>query len=241
MQNYTGFHLKKQSLMRYGLPDIPYPVSLSDLDSCMGDDGKLPLATLLHGLQQQTREGGYANLERLEPAMERLTELLTPEDTREVISAAGDCWWLEIGPVDMGAALVAIQRNDLLIAVISTREDGRLRMSVFRPLDAKSAESLIGLGQVPHPEHGVCMRENNWEYALDCSAGAGNYYAADRGEAYLSYWEKGIGVSSDGVYVPKWWKQRDLVARPAARVVTELGIHYTLSGEKNATVVIDAD
>ena len=30
------------------------------------------------------------------------------------------------------------------------------------------------------------MRENNWEYALDCSAGNGNYYAADRGEAYLA-------------------------------------------------------
>ena len=57
------------------------------------------------------------------------------------------------------------------------------------------------------------MRENNWEYALDCSAGNGNYYAADRGEAYLSYWEKGLGISWDGSDVPEWRKQLDLVAR----------------------------
>jgi len=71
------------------------------------------------------------------------------------------------------------------------------------------------------------MRENNWEYALDCSAGNGNYYAADRGEAYLSYWEKGLGISWDGSDVPEWRKQLDLVARPAARVVAELGVYYT--------------
>jgi len=110
---------------------------------------------------------------------------------------------------------------------------------VFRPLDAKSAEYLIGLGQVPHPEHGVCMRENNWEYALDCSAGNGNYYAADRGEAYLSYWEKGLGIRWDGSDVPEWRKQLDLVARPAARVVAELGIHYTLSGNEDEEPVAD--
>lgn len=110
---------------------------------------------------------------------------------------------------------------------------------MFRPLDTRSAEYLIGLGQVPHPEHGVCMRENNWEYALDSSAGNGNSYAADRGEAYLSYWEKGLGVSWDGTDVPEWRKQKDLVARPVGRVVTELGIHYTLSGEEDADPVAD--
>lgn len=135
--------------------------------------------------------------------------------------------------MDLGGKLVTIQRADALIAAITARNDGRLRVAVFRPLDAKSAEYLIGLGQVPHPEHGVCMRENNWEYALDCSAGNGNYYAADRGEAYLSYWEKGLGISWDGTDVPEWRKQLDLVARPVARVVAELGIHYPLSGNED--------
>jgi hypothetical protein len=57
------------------------------------------------------------------------------------------------------------------------------------------------------------MRENNWEYALDSSAANGNFYAAQRGEAYLSYWEKGIGVSSDGTEIPEWRRQKDLRAR----------------------------
>ena len=160
-------------------------------------------------------------------------------DSRDVISAAGDHWWLEFGPVDLEKKLVTIQRGNLLIAAITNRDDGRLRVAVFRPLDAKSAEYLIGLGQVPHPEHGVCMRKNNWEYALDCSAGNGNYYAADRGEAYLSYWENGLGIGCDVTDVPEWRKQRSLVARPAVQVVAELGTYYTLSSNKNEESVAD--
>ncbi|HDS1308107.1 TPA: hypothetical protein UMF67_001379 [Stenotrophomonas maltophilia] len=76
------------------------------------------------------------------------------------------------------------------------------------------------------------MHENNWEYALDCSAG--NYYAADRGEAYLSYWEKGLGISWDGSDVPEWRKQQDLVPRPTVRVMTELKIYYSLFGEEDS-------
>src|SRR5207302_304654 len=45
------------------------------------------------------------------------------------------------------------------------------------------------LSLLPHPEHGVCMRENNWEYARDCSAGMANFYAFERGEAHLAWWE----------------------------------------------------
>jgi len=163
--------------------------------------------------------------------MERLANLLTSDDDRKVVTAASDNWWLEIGSVDLDSKLVTVQRGDSLIAAIASRDDGRLCVAVFRPLDAKSAEYLIGLGQVPHPKHGVCMRENNWEYALDCSAGSGNYYAADRGEAYLSFWEKGIGISWDGTEVPEWRTQKDLVPRRAAMVATELGVHYTLSVE----------
>jgi hypothetical protein len=215
--------------MRYGLPDIPYSIPATDLVAALLDDGGLPLAMMLHGLQQRSRDGD-SQWQQVEPAMDRLAELLAPDDDAEVISAAGDYWWLEIGPVNLGAKLVTIQRRDVLIAAMTPRDNGRLRVAVFRPLDAKSAEYLIGLGQVPDPEHGVCMRENNWEYALDCSAGMGNYYAADRGEPYLSYWEKGLGISSDGSDVPEWRRQQDLIARPAVRVVTELGIYYTLSG-----------
>ncbi len=238
MLNFAELHLKPGTLEQYGLPDIPYPIPVAFMQSALLDDGELPLAAMLHGLQQRSREG-EAKWQEIEPAMDRLSQMLSPDDAREVISAAGDHWWIEVGPLDLGAKLITVQRGDALIAAITTREDGRLRVAVFRPLDGKSAEYLTGLGQVPNPEHGVCMRENNWEYALDCSAGNGNYYAADQGEAYLSYWEKGLGVSWDGAEVPVWLEQKNLVARPASRVVTELGIYSKLSGEGNVEPVAE--
>ena len=230
MPNFADFYLKPEALARYGLPDIAYPIASADLKSAVDAGGELPLAMMLHGLQVSSRDGG-TDWKRYEPAMSRLAELLAPDDGRDVISAAGDHWWVEVGPVDLGDKLVTVQRGDDLIAAIARRDDGRLRVAVFRPLDTKSAEYLAGLGQVPHPEHGVCMRENNWEYALDCSAGNGNHYSSERGEAYLSYWEKGLGISWDGTEVPEWRKQLNLVARPAAQVVVELGVHHSLSEE----------
>lgn len=230
MPNSVDMHLKPEVLARYGLPDIAYPIASADLQASLTGGGELQLAMMLHGLQEVARDG-ETDWKHLETAMSRLSELLAPEDERDVISAAGDTWWIEIGPVDLGGKLVTVQRGNDLIAAITPRDDGRLRVAVFRPLDAKSAEYLTGLGQAPHPEHGVCMRENNWEYALDCSAGNGNYYAADRGEAYLSYWEKGLGISRDGTEVPEWRTQLSLVARPAAQVVVDLGLHHSLSGD----------
>lgn len=239
MHNDAEFQLPPETLAKYGLPDIPYPIPEAQLKSALLKHGELPLAAMLHGLQQRCRDG-EDEWQQLEPAMDRLAELLTPDDPRDVIPAAGDRWWLEIGPVDLGGKLVTIQCGDALIAAITARDDGRLRVAVFRPLDAKSADYLIGLGQVPDPEHGVCMRENNWEYALDCSAGNGNHYAADRGEAYLSCWKHGLGISWDGSEVPEWRKQLDLVARPAARVVAELAVHHSWSGNQDEQPVAGA-
>ena len=227
MQNWVELHLKPATLKRYGLPDIPYCITQTDLPAVILGEEDLPLALLLNGLQQRSRDGGV-QWHEVEPAMGRIAELLAPDDTREVISAAGGRWWLEIGPADLSTKLITIQRGDALIAAITPRNDGRLRVAVFRPLDAQSAEYLIGLGQAPHPEHGVCMRENNWEYALDCSAGNGNNSAAARGDAYLSYWEKGLGISWDGSDVPEWRTQIDLVAHPAARVAPESGAIWAL-------------
>ena len=197
------------------------------LDRCTGD---VALASLLYGLQQTASHGG-SHWQSLDAAMRRLAELLAPMDDRTVVIAAGDNWWLEIGPVDLNQKIITVQRGDVLVAAIAPRDDGRLRASVFRPLDAKSAQYLIALSHVPDPEHGVEMRENNWEYALDSSATTGNMYAADRGEAYLSYWDKGIGISWDGGEVPEWRSQSKLVPQRPAVVASELDVHQKLSGK----------
>lgn len=141
------------------------------------------------------------------------------------MAISADNWWLELSPVDLSAKLVTIQRGSSLIAAITPRSDGRLRVAVYDELDDKCKDYLVGLGLQPHPVHGVCMRENNWEYALDCSAGSGNLYAAEKGEAYLSYWGKGLGVSADGSQLPVWFSQRQLIEKPITAVSKELGGH----------------
>lgn len=39
MQNFAELHLKPETLARYGLPDIPYPVPAADLKSALLDNG----------------------------------------------------------------------------------------------------------------------------------------------------------------------------------------------------------
>ena len=134
----------------------------------------------------------------------------------------GENWWLELAPVDLNGPLVTIQKEDRLIAAIASRSDGRLRVSVFEPLDDKAASILIALSVKPHPVHGVAMRKNNWEYALDGSAGMGQRYAAERGESYISFWEYGIGVFRDGTESALIRPYKNLVMREPSAVATEL-------------------
>ena len=221
---------KPERLIINGLPIIAYPLTMEALQRAIGNQGELPHADMLFGLQLRSREG-TADWQSLEPALDRLAELVAPEDPREVIDVAGDTWWLEIGPVDLGQKIVTIQRNDLLIAAICPRDDGRLRIASYRPLDAKSVDYLIGLCVNPHPTHGVYMRENNWEYALDCSAGMGNLYAFDRGEAHISCWEHGIGISNTGEVDAHWRAMLDLAPRRPAKLAIELGVRFTMRDE----------
>ncbi len=228
--NTADIHLKPAVLARLGLPDLAYPVPVEALHSVLGDGGELHFALLLHGLQQRSRDG-QSPWQGLEPAMDRLAELAAPDDDRDMVVARGDNWWLEIGPVDLSGRIVTIQRGDCLIAALVPRQDGRLRVAVYRPLDGKSAAYLIRCSVNPDPVHGVAMRENNWEYLLDGSASTAHWYAAERGEAHLSRWDQGIGVEWDGKVDARWWAMRELVPRRAAAVATELGVYYTLAEE----------
>ena len=219
-------------LQTHGLPDIAYPIRPADFEEAINNDRGLPLAAMLYGLQM-TSGDGEADLAVLEPPMARLAELISePQSQKASITAAGDDWWVEIGPISFDEPLVTIQRRDRVVAAIAKRDDGRLRISTYRPLDAKSADYLISLSQIPHPTAGVCMRENNWEYALDCSATMGNIYADTRGESYLSYWGHGLGVVSDGTDVLIWRSQIRLAPRPAPAVAAELGVHHVFQSDE---------
>lgn len=192
-EGFVMLRLKPDVLERYDLPVISYPMPTDLLDLMLGEDGNLPFPFLLAGLQALTKRGDCPWRE-FEPAMRRIAELLAPDDDRPEVSAAGDTWWLELGEVNLDAPLIAIERDGEIVAAISKREDGRLRANAFWSLDGKSASLLISLSLMPHPVHGVSMRENNWEFALDSASGLGNTYAAHRGEAYLAYHPEGLSV-----------------------------------------------
>lgn len=227
-QPVLELHFELSALTHYGLPDIGYPLPAELLSATLDRGGELLFGQMLYQLQVQA-ERGEADWRGLEPAMARLAELIAPDDEREVVTAAGPDWWLEIGPVDLEAPIVTIQREQELVAAISKREDGRLRAAAYRPLDGGSARLLMDIGFPPHPEHGVCMRENNWEYALDCSAGTGWWYAHERGEAYLSNWPSGIGRMNDGRVNSHWREKRALPPRRPPTVAVELGVTFAFS------------
>lgn len=224
-----NLRLNPETLARYDLPDILYPVSADSFDTALGHDGHLPIASMLYHLQNRSRIGD-ADWLGLEAAMDRLAQLVGPNDPRPILSAAAENWWLEVGPIDLTGPIVTVQRGDNLIAAVAAIDGGLLRVASYRPLDAKSATYLIGLGQKPILDHGVCMRENNWEYALDSAASTGNYYAASRGEAYLSYWQNGIGNVADGSQDHHWLAMQHMRCRKAAITVAEIGIHFSLGG-----------
>ena len=228
MQNFIEINLKPQTLERYSLPDIPYPITIDDLQTSLDHDEGPPFATLLYNLQKRS-EYDCPHWQELEPAMARLAELLAPKADHEILAVASENWWLELGPVNLDTQIVTVQRQNLLIAAINPTKDGRLRVATYRPLDAGSASRLIGLSHNPHPEYGICHRENNWEYALDISVGTGNFYRFTAGHAHFSYWEHGIGVYGDGTQDPEWRNMTTLKPRPAAHVMMELGIYFSLS------------
>ncbi len=226
--NILEIRLKPDTLEQFALPDILYPMSLQSFDHALGGEAELDFGQMLYQLQKFSRQGD-ADWQLLEPAMGRLAQLVAPDDPRPVLSATGGNWWLEVGPVDLDGPIVTVQRGNVLIAALAATQEGRLRVASYRPLDGKSANYLLSLGLKPYLEHGVCMRANNWEYALDCSGGSGNFYAAERGEAYLSCWQSGIGNIADGSQDLHWLAMSNLTSRAASVTVAELGIQYSLS------------
>ena len=164
-------HPQPDALGVLGLPAIPYPVALPVFQAAVANDGELPLADMLHGLQLRAAHG--ADWQRLEAAMERLCELIAGDDARPLVTARGDDWWLEIGPVDTAADCIALRRGDRLLAVLADRGDGRLRLAGVHPLDGSAIALLLSLARID--SDGAASARQAWWRACavaDASAGA---------------------------------------------------------------------
>lgn len=228
--DFVELHLQPETLAELGLPDIGYLVPRDDFDF---ETGRLHLATLLHGLQWKSAQPG-TDWCALEPAMERLALLMTPDDGDAVVTAGSDDWGLAIGGVDLAREdrdrrVVTIQRGPHLIAAIRPLPSGQLRVAAYRPLDYRSAALLVHLAQLPRPGYGVQAHKNNWEFAMASAASEEQAVAAARGDACLSFWALGLGRGAEGAERPAWREQGALPPRRAASVAAELGAWYTLS------------
>jgi hypothetical protein len=231
MGNYTRVQWNTAVTGTFNLPNIGYPVPVDAYDDILAGGGEIDFASMLYWLQEYSA-GQKEGWEELEPAMLRLAEILAPEDLRDRLTAQGDNWFLEIGSIDPDATLVTIQRGDALIAAIAPREDFRLRVAIYRPPDAKAIGYLLDLGQIPHPEYGIAMRANNWEYTLDhANHDFAAAMACERGESYLSYWQYGLGVYQDGSRSSSFYDLRDQAPMLPSRAMIQLGVYYELYPE----------
>jgi hypothetical protein len=229
MIGFVEIQLGKEKLEALGLPDIRYPIPLSRFEDYF-PSGDIPLDELLYWLQEYSTSQPDKWLD-LEEAILELTRLVAPKDDNQWIRASGENWSIICTKIDLAKETITVQRQQRLIAGIQPLTDGRLKVCAFRPMDAKSARYLINLSVNPHPKDGVCMRPNNWEHALDCSASRGNAYAADRGESYLSYWEYGLGLNFSKEVIEPWLSQRELVPIALNLTAIQLGVCYQYSPE----------
>jgi hypothetical protein len=227
--DFVTLHWKLEILTEFGLPDIGYPIPTLMLKRLMTLP-EIDFGDMLYWIQEYSAQSRQYWRD-YEPAMLRLSELLAPEETPEVITAEGDDWFLLVAPIDLTNEIVTIQRDGCLVAAMQDYGNGRLVASVYRPLDSKSARYLLSLSIKPTQDGRVCLKPNNWEYALDSSAGMGNAYAADRGEAYLSYWQFGLGIGNDDSTVDEWHSQRGLEPILSKYAAIQIGLNYKKSVE----------
>lgn len=221
MAQMIELHPRPDALHGLGLPAIPYPVALSTFQAAVANDGELPLADMLHGLQLRAAVPD-AKWRPLVPAMVRLAELLAVEDDAAVAIATGDDWWLEIGPIDLRGPLVALRRGDVLVAVVADRGDSRLRVATWQPLDARTADLLMDFGAATHPAPGRGERHapsSPWERARAAAD-------ADAGDP-----------GADGVPALAWHPQGLVIApgndvsgpRRPAHVIAEFNVRCALA------------
>lgn len=230
-------HLKPETLQRYGLPDIAYPLPIAALSAAVSAQAELPLAEMLFALQNLSYNDPYI-WKSLESAMNRLAELVSedveaPPTEAQLLPVGSETWWLELGPVDLTKKLVAILRGDEIVAAICPRDDGRLRIAVYRPLDASSLSSLLAASVHPDPEYGVCMRPNNWEYLVDASFGMGNSLASLEEQSCLQVFSDQNEAPADEP-PPQWRTAQPPTPRPQLVVAAEICVFYTLSNEANS-------
>lgn len=175
MHQMIELHPRPDALDVLGLPAIPYPVALPVFQAAVANDGELPLAEMLHGLQLRAAHG--PDWQRLEPAMARLSELIAGDDHRASLVVSGADWGLEIGPIAATVDCVVLRRGESLLAALRGRGDGGLRLAAYRPLDGSAIALLLDLAA--HREGTGAGARDAWQGACAAAACASRHTPDD--------------------------------------------------------------
>lgn len=228
MSAFSVLHLPAEVLTALQLPLFRYEVPKAYSDLVKIDPFNPPLEAMLYCLQERAADG-RSDWEGMAGPMQRLTELLCKTYSSVGPDIQGESWWVTFGNADIFGDVITIQRGEHLQVAFGQRMDGRLDTTVFRPLCAAGIQSILNLNMKAHPEHGVAMRENNWEYAEDNAALNGNTYAAMDGRTYMTRWYKGVGVGWDGDVPAFIAERKHAVPRPIELVITEIRAHEEIA------------
>ncbi len=207
------------------LPRIEYPIPLSAFPEVLRRGGDVLPVQMLAWLQMFT-ERDLSAWTCLAPTMTAIARQLAGSYRGLRGEIEGPRWRLSLEPVDLSREVVTVQRGAHLVAAIANRGDGGLSVSHYRALDAKAARYLVALGGCPDGTAG--MPGSSFECAKGWSGGWSHFYAADRGDSYLSYWDDGVGLRDDQMPVQGWIEQRTLTPLPWAELAIELAAQAML-------------
>ena len=213
MHQMIELHPRPDALIGLGLPAIPYPVALQTFQAAVANDGELPLADMLRGLQLRAAAPD-ARWQPMVPAMARLAELLAEGSDAATAVAGDEHWRLEIGAVDLLGPVVALRRGDALLASIADRGDGGLRVATWQPLDARTADMLMDFATTgPARGDDQGLARSPWDRIR---AAADDGACQREGHRALAWHPAGLViVPGDDVSGP----------RPAHHVLAELRVH----------------
>lgn len=223
---YVYMRFKKEFLSHYLLPDIKYPVKETIFNDVLHAGGNIDFHYLLLSLLNYSSINNIDN--EFEKTITRLSEILIPDDHEITGTINTNLFSLKISKVDFNNELICITKKDKLLVAIQPTSKYGINISVFHALDKKSIEMLIDISRHLHPVHGISMRDNNWEYALDMAAPTlSSMYAQERNEACFSYWENGF-LQTEGNDKIEFYSYLSKIPLKPHVVAAQIGVIFEL-------------
>jgi hypothetical protein len=206
---FSKVHWSAEALRKHELPNIGYPVPSAALKHAASGDIGIGPEELFYWLQLYTEMDCVFWSDHLS-AMETLAKTISSATGRGAMVIESETFWLELGPVDLKAGdIVTVQRSGLLLGAFEKVSENKLRFAAFHALDGNAIRWVLALARKPGLYDYDRVDPTKWESACHYSTKISQAYASKAGRAYISRWEFGLGISSDGSEVRDWFVQRN--------------------------------